>query len=364
MVNNNDDKNLNDTETESKKEGFFKKVIKSVKDFDKYEDFGLEGLGQTLTYVMQIVAIFTLVIAIITLYQFSNALNGVVSYFDANITSLEYKDGNLTINEDEKLEINDEEGFFKLIIADTSQLEDEQIEQYREQLQNMDDGIILLRDKFLMKIDLLSSTAETSYEEFFTQYDITQLDKQSILSYLDDNQFTIYSSIFIAAFISNFIVYLPSILIDILVLGVLGYLTARIVGMKIRFGAAFSMGAHALTLPIILNILYVILNAFTGFTITYFQFMYTAISYIYIITAILIIKSDYIKKQAEVQKIQTEQEKIHAELERKEQEKEDEEEKQKEKKEREDQKNKEEKENKDEKNKLPGIGNRPEGNNV
>ena len=36
-----------------KKEGFFKKVIKSVKDFDKYEDFGLEGVGKSSLYLLQ-----------------------------------------------------------------------------------------------------------------------------------------------------------------------------------------------------------------------------------------------------------------------------------------------------------------------
>ena len=30
-----------------KKEGFFKAFIKSIKDFDKYEDFALESIGNT-----------------------------------------------------------------------------------------------------------------------------------------------------------------------------------------------------------------------------------------------------------------------------------------------------------------------------
>ena len=76
------------------------------------------------------------------------------------------------------------------------------------------------------------------------------------------------------------------------------------------------MGVHALTLPIILNILYIILNAFTGYTIKYFQIMYTAISYIYMVAAILIIKSDYIKRQMELDKLKSEQEKVRAELDR------------------------------------------------
>ena len=46
-----------------KKEGFFKTVLKSIKNFEKYEDFGLEGMGKTASYLLKIVAIFTLVVA-------------------------------------------------------------------------------------------------------------------------------------------------------------------------------------------------------------------------------------------------------------------------------------------------------------
>ena len=74
--------------------------------------------------------------------------------------------------------------------------------------------------------------------------------------------------------------------------------------MKIKYSASFSMGVHALTLSI-LNMVYIIINGFTGWTVKIFQFMYTAISYIYIVTAILMIKTDYMKRQAEVEKIKS-----------------------------------------------------------
>ena len=35
------------------KEGFFKNLLKSIKDFDKYEDFGLEGIGRTILYLIK-----------------------------------------------------------------------------------------------------------------------------------------------------------------------------------------------------------------------------------------------------------------------------------------------------------------------
>lgn len=350
-----------------KKEGFFKKVIKSIKDFDKYEDFGLEGMGKTSLYLLQIVAIFTLVVSVMTVYKFSNSLSAGMAYFDENIQSLSYENGILEVNSNQKLEVDSQENITGKIIIDTSDLTDEQIEEYKNEIKEQTNGIVLLKDKVLLKNEMLSAITETSYADFFSQYNINSLDKQTILYYFNSNQVQIYTTIFAGVYIYMFAIYIASILVDAIVLGALGFLIARIIGMKIRYSATFRMGVHALTLPIILNMLYVILNGFTGCTIKYFQFMYTAISYIYIITAIFIIKSDYIKRQAEVEKIQTEQEKVRQELEAQKQKQEDDKVKRKEEKERQEQKEKERKEKKKkekEEHNVPDIGDKPEGSSV
>ena len=131
--------------------------------------------------------------------------------------------------------------------------------------------------------------------------------------------------------------------------------------MKIKYSASFSMSVHALTLSIILNMVYIIINGFTGWTVKYFQFMYTAISYIYIVTAILMIKTDYMKRQAEVEEIKSVQEQVKEKIKQKEQEKEDEKAEAKNKRERERQK---EKEKKQEEQETPEIGDKQEGRNV
>lgn len=368
MINNKRNENEENVAQKAiKKEGFFKKVIKSIKDFDKYEDFGLEGIGKTSIYLLQIVAIFTLVVTAMSVYQFSNSLNEAVAYFDENIQSLVYEEGILKVNSNKKLEVESQENITGKIIIDTSELADEQIEEYKANLKEQSNGIVLLKDKMLIKNEMLSSITETTYKDFLSQYNVNTLDKQAILDYFNNNQVTIYTTIFATVYIYMLAIYVSSILVDAIVLGALGFLIARIIGMRIRFGATFSMGVHALTLPIILNMLYVILNGFTGYTIKHFQFMYTAISYIYIITAIFIIKSDYIKRQNEVERIKTEQEKVREELEAQKRREEDEENKKKEEKERENQKEKERKDNKkkeDAKGKLPDIGEKPEGSSV
>lgn len=358
-----DEKNKNKV----KKEGFFKNVLKSIKSFEKYEDFGLEGIGKTSSYLIKIVAIFTLIITAMTMYKFSNSLNSALAYFDENVRTLTYESEILSVNDNEKLEISSQSNIAGKIIIDTSELNEEQINEYRENIKNEQNGIVLLRDKLIMKNEMLSSVSEISYKDFLEQYGINSMDKQGVLDYFQNNQMRIYTSIFATLYIAMFVIYIASFLVDALVLGVLGYITARIVGMKIRFSAAFSMGVHALTLPIILNMLYVILNGFTGYTIKYFQFMYTAISYIYVITAILIIKSDYIKRSKEVEKIKSVQEQVREEIQAKKQKEDEEKEKEQdelEKKKQKDKENKERKKREGRREKSPDVGEKPEGSNV
>lgn len=344
-----------------KRNGFFKDVLKSIKDFDKYEDFGLEGVGKTSGYLIKLVVIFTLVITCMTVYRFSNSVKEAVDYFDEKITELSYADGILTVNNNEKFEAVSDKYITGTIIVDTDDLTDEKIEDYRNQLRNQDNGLVLLKDKILLKNEMLSAISETSYTDFFNKYNITSLDKQKIIDYVNNNSVQIYTSVFVTIFIYMFVVYFASILVDALVLGALAYLIARIFRMKIKYSASFSMGAHALTLSIILNMVYVIMNGFTGWTVKYFQFMYTAISYIYIVTAILMIRTDYMKRQAEVEKIKSVQEQVKEKIKQKEQEKEDEKAESKNKRERERQK---EKEKKQEEQENPEIGDKPEGSNV
>lgn len=107
--------------------------------------------------------------------------------------------------------------------------------------------------------------------------------------------FTILIYLFVAYFISN--------MLDVLVLGILGYIFARIVKIKLRYKAAFNISVYAITLPILLNLLYLIVNTFTGFQIEYFQWMYTSISYIYVVVAILMIKTEIIHQRIQLIKL-------------------------------------------------------------
>ena len=173
--------------------GFFKDVLKSIKDFDKYEDFGLEGVGKTSGYLIKLVAIFTIIITCMTVYKFSNSVKEAVNYFDEKVTDLSYADGILTVNNNEKFEVASDKYITGKIIVDTENLSDEKIEEYKNQIKNQNNGLVLLKDKMLLKNEMLSAISETSYTDFFNKYNITSLDKQKIIDYVNNHSLQIYT---------------------------------------------------------------------------------------------------------------------------------------------------------------------------
>ncbi|MCI9287113.1 MAG: DUF1189 family protein [Clostridia bacterium] len=206
----------------------------------------------------------------------------------------------------------------QIIIINTN-AENDLENEYINKINKYENGIVLLKDKLIYKNNILSQNIEYSYENILNFYDIQEFEKQDVLNFVNSiNGIGLYSGFVLFIGMYMFVIYFISTLIDAFMLAILGFVLARIIGVKIKFKATFNIGVYALTLPIILNLIYIVINAFTGFTIRYFQWMYTTISYIYVIVSILIIKTDLINRQMELMKIIEEQEKVKKELEEKE----------------------------------------------
>lgn len=356
----------NDTKKEVKtnKIGFFKKALISIKDFDKYNIFADERIGQTLLYFVEMIAILSLVLSISLEFKTSQVIGDAINQYNEKISTLTYQNSELSINDNQKIEIDNLGSYIGKIIIDTSDLSDEQIDEYTQNLANYDNAVLILKDRFLIKNPNLASITGSKYSDVVKIDSTEAKNKEDILNDFYSNKMNIYSSLLLMMFIGIFIVYLTNVLVDAIILGFLGFITAKIARMPLKYDAGFNIAVHALTLPLILNIIYATINTFTGFTIKYFQVMYTGIAYIYIITAIFMMKSDYIKKQIDLQKIEDEQQKVKEEMEEKELEKKEEEEKRKVKdrdKKRENKKDKKENNN-DEEN--PSVGDKPAGSNV
>ena len=163
---------------------------------------------------------------------------------------------------------------------------------------------LIITIAMVIKVYLVGIDNIIASDEFTKYYEMNNWTKEGIIDYLNGNNIiAVYAAIFIVGMIYNFIVYSVLIMIDVLLLAVLGFIVSRIFKINFKFKPILSMSFYALTLSLILYIIYLVANTLTGFEITYFRLGYNLISYIYLITAILTIKSDLIKQQIELMKI-------------------------------------------------------------
>lgn len=308
-------------EVEKKKLSVFNKIKTSIFDFEGYEDLAAEKVSKTIVYIVLLMLIFGILISIAYTFQFSQIINEAKSYVDGEISEINYENNELSIkfNNGQEIAQIDSNNLLadKVIINTTS--DEEKIKKSIAEIELEEKGILILKDKVLIKTNISTNNMEYSYKDISEKYNINKVNKDEIISILSGEQKQIFmASLFIAMFVYMFIIYFSSVLVDILLLALLAYIVTKIAGLRLKYSAIYNIAAYSLTLSIILNMIYVMVNIFTGYTIKYFQIMYTTIASIYIITAILIIKSNVIKKQLELNKIIEEQERVKQELKQKE----------------------------------------------
>lgn len=352
-------KNQKNEENKEINLGFFKKVWYSIVDIEKYPDMSAQGLGKALGYLVKIVAIFAIVVCLGTIYQTHGLIKEGINYLQNSFPEFSYKDGILNVESDDKIIISSEDSVVGETIIDTKTEEESIINEYINEITNEGGGIVVLKDRVIVKNSSVAGTISYSYKESLNQLGINEFNKQDVINSANSGEVvTLYISIFITMFLYAFSMYLLSTLSNAILLSFFGFLTTWLARIKMRYVAIFNMAVYALTLSTILNMLYIAINIFIPFEIEYFQVMYVAVSAIYLVAAIFILKTDFMKKQMELMKIAEAQEIVRKQMEEKEQE-------EKEKQEREEQKRKEKekenKEKKEQKEKKENNNQEPEG---
>lgn len=315
-------------ENEVKKESFFKSVIKSVKDLDKYEDFALEKTSETVKYFLKLLLIVCFCIAMTYTYIIVTNTKKMYSNLKDKIPNFTYENKELITDNEEPIVIEEYKNTIGSLIIDTGINSAELEEQHKDQISKYGSALIIAREKLIFVNSKNSSKMEYKYSDLLSAYNIQQGNKQQLVEYIDNlNIVSICFAVFLAMIICEFIALLVTSVIDILIVAFLGFFSSRIFRISIKFRVAFNIAIHALTLPIILNMIYMVVNLLTGFNIKYFQIMYYTIAYIYVVVAILMIKTDFINRQAELIKMAQEQLKIKEDLDKPEEKEEKQEEK-------------------------------------
>ena len=333
----------------TKKQGFFMSIKNSIFNFDSYQDFALEDMKRGIFYFLKLTVLFSVIIAIVfSILQVVVTIPNAKNFIASDIPDFSYSNGILDVKSDETVTI-DNIADQVLIIADTKDLDETKINEYKDKINLYDIGVLVLKDKVYLKNSYAGTgLQEIPMSDIGSIYGKNEFTKQDIVNDINSiNMISLCISLAFTVFLGFFITYLIMSILDIIILALLSNIVAMLLRVRMKVSALVNISVHAMTLPIILLLIYAIVLMTTGFEIKYFNIMYRGIAYIYVITAVFLIRQNLIKQQMELTTIVQKQKELKQQLEEKEKEQQEPKEKDEQKDKKEDESNdkKEEKDN-------------------
>lgn len=278
---------------ESQKISFLKRMIMSIKDLDKYNKIISEKITRGILYLFLLMILFSVILSAILTYKTSKVIEDACLYVKNETPYFKIDENGLYVEGDSALIIDDLNSILLKIIIDDDA---ENIDKYKEMVNNYNGSSILA-----LKNDIILITngreLSVSYEQVIRESNIENISKDNLLKLLDDNKVNIYSSIYMSMYGVVYVMYTLSTFIDALVLSLLALIVSKMLKIRLSYAQNLNIAISAITLPVMLNLIYTSANILFNFQMPYFQIMYTIISYIYIIAAILIMRSEMIKQK-------------------------------------------------------------------
>lgn len=255
-----------------KKKLFMNQMIDSVKNFDAYKEISNQKLSQSFKYFFILIFIYSFVVTAGATYSVRAKILNIQNIVKNEIMELNYNEGELSVNNGEIASYYDNK-----IVVDTSDSTDIN--------SNSNIQVLIRKSSLFVRSD--ENVVELPYKMFFNQ----NFNKETLVEGLNiDNYIGI---IIVITFICSFVILTIATIIDVLVIALIGFIISRLVGNnRLEYKSTFNMAVHAITLSVLLGMIYFVINIFTGFKVKYFQFMYDILPMIYMVTAILLLNSN------------------------------------------------------------------------
>ena len=283
----------NDNEKTLKKIPLHKRVWYSISKIDKYPEMAELGWGKAAKYLFLLMIIFSAAFSICTIINMKRNMEDVYNYLEKNIPQCEYKDGILTTENEEKVEIYNSfiaSAFGGKIIVDTKIEDETTINGYVETL-NSGLGYILLKDKVIVaNVSKDNAKEEYTYNNFFNKYldeNIVEFKKQDILNYIKEKQDGYdYVTLYLESTLLYALAYFLVFSIFVFIITLIVFIISKIMKKKYKILDIFCFSVYGFTLPIIINIVYSLICYFTKFELPFFEWLLIAIALIYSIRAV------------------------------------------------------------------------------
>lgn len=266
--------------------GFWRRVKISVCDFDKYYLVAIEKAPRTFLYLLKLFLIFALIYAFALSYKLMQGMQNIKSQI-SDAPEFSFANNTFTIESDEPYIIeNSDTVRIKIILSNDKSFENYENERFNGIL-------IVLNNNQIMMRQSNENERIYDYEAVAVRYNVNELTKQNVIDLLGNHN--ILTTLFLYLFMTLFGTYFLYMIVVVFGVAIVGFAFARVVRLPLKFQPIFSMAGSSITLPTILNLIYVVVNLLTGFTIQNFDVMYILISYVYMMAAILLLRSNLIK---------------------------------------------------------------------
>ena len=298
--------------------GFFKRLKKAIFELEDYGFFLGEKLTVAFKYFFTLMFVVCIVFSLSVFYKGSNIINTGYNYLVNEMPEFEFKDG--ILNFKEVVKAYDHEYGFSFIADTTKDLQNEKIKEYKTEIYKSGDyGILLLDNQLIM----IATGRENiiNYSEYLASAgmnpaEVTANQKQDFINGLNELGIqNLLITMFVFFVLTTYLTNIIVVLSDVCVVAILGWFSSRICGVNFKMNPMIALSIYALSLSIILDLLFDVIYILTGFTVQYFDAIYLLIAYVYIIAAIFMIKYDLIKHTEELKKIIEVQKQVQKELE-------------------------------------------------
>ena len=230
-------------ETQNQKLGFFKKIWYSIDKIEKYGEMSAQGFPRAISYLFQIIIILALIVAGTTLYQTKNAINKVAQFVKDEIPNFTYSDNELKLENNEV--ITKEQEYLGKIIIDTNTENQEEIDKYINEISEETGGLIILKNRVIIKQVGMTGTLNYNYEDLVNQIGMSNFDKEQVIEFVTGTQMTsIYLGLFSILLMSAISVYFINTILNVVLVSIFGYLATLITKMKMRYVAILNMAIY------------------------------------------------------------------------------------------------------------------------
>lgn len=246
---------------------FFKKLSKSFYDFESYRYFVSESLGKGIKYLFILVLLTATITSISMGVSISKGKSEGKNFINNEMPDFKITDGILSIDEEMPLFIENTNDLRNdIFIIDTEDNTD------LSALDSYSRGFIVYSDRILIKN---SSSVQEFTELYYGEIFKTDIDKTTLIGYVDTFLNILLVAIFILSPLVSFIGKLLSLFV---VMGLGGMILASILKVNLSYSKICTISCYALTVPIFLN---TIANVF-DFNSLPFTLVYYLIGFVYL----------------------------------------------------------------------------------